>query len=43
MVSEAETSVKAILGNPMMIEAYQEDVRDNGKLFPEGSKTVKIE
>ena len=42
-VSETETSVKAILGNPTMIEAYKEGVPDNGKLFPEGSKTVKIE
>jgi len=42
-VSETETSVKAILGNPTMIKAYKESVPDNGKLFPEGSKTVKIE
>ncbi len=26
-----------------MIEAYKEGAPDNGKLFPEGSKTVKIE
>jgi len=42
-VSETKTSVKAILGNPTMIEAYKQGVPDNGKLFPEGSKTVKIE
>ena len=42
-VSETKTSVKAILGNSTMIEAYKEGVPDNGKLFPEGSKTVKIE
>jgi len=42
-VSETESSVKAILGNPTMIAAYKEGVPDNGKLFPEGSKTVKIE
>ncbi len=42
-VSETKTSVKAILGNPTMIEAYKSGVPDNGKLFPEGSKTVKIE
>jgi Cytochrome P460 len=42
-VSETKTSVKAILGNPTMIQAYKEGVPDNGKLFPEGSKTVKIE
>ena len=42
-VSETRTSVKAILGNPTMIEAYKSGVPDDGKLFPEGSKTVKIE
>ena len=42
-VSETKTSVKAILGNPTMIEAYKQGVPGNGKLFPEGSKTVKIE
>ena len=42
-VSETEGSVKAILGNPAMIAAYKDGVPDNGKLFPEGVKTVKIE
>ena len=42
-VSETEGSVKAILGNPTMISAYKEGIPDNGKRFPEGSKTVKIE
>ena len=42
-VSETEGSVKAILANPAMISAYKEGVPDNGKPFPEGSKTVKIE
>jgi len=42
-VSETEGSVKAILGNPTMIKAYKEGIPDNGKPFPEGSKTVKIE
>ena len=42
-VSETEGSVKAILGNPMMISAYKEGIPDNGKPFPEGSKIVKIE
>ena len=42
-VSETEGSVKAILGNPTMIAAYKEGIPDNGKPFPEGSKTVKIE
>jgi hypothetical protein len=42
-VSETETSVKAILGNAAVIGAYKEGIPDNGKLFPEGSKFVKIE
>jgi hypothetical protein len=42
-VSETEGSVKAILANPTMIKAYKEGIPDNGKPFPEGSKTVKIE
>jgi Cytochrome P460 len=42
-VSETEGSVKAILGNPTMIGAYKEGIPGNGKLFPEGSKIVKIE
>jgi hypothetical protein len=42
-VSETETSVKAILGNAKVIEAYKEGIPDNGKLFPEGSKFAKIE
>jgi hypothetical protein len=42
-VSETESSVKAILGNPTMIKAYKDGVPDNGKPFPEGSKIVKIE
>jgi hypothetical protein len=42
-VSETEGSVKAILGNPTMINAYREGIPDNGKAFPEGSKAVKIE
>jgi hypothetical protein len=42
-VSETETSVKAILGNPTMIAAYKEGIPGNGKAFPEGSQAVKIE
>lgn len=37
-VSETETSVKAILGYPTMIEAYKEGVPDNGKLFPKAPR-----
>ncbi len=42
-VSETQGSVKSILANPAMINAYREGVPGNGKLFPEGSKIVKIE
>jgi hypothetical protein len=42
-VSATGTSVKAILANPVMIKAFKEDIPDNGKPFPEGSKIVKIE
>ena len=42
-VSDTETSIKAILGNPAMIEAYRKGVPENGKPFPEGAKVVKIE
>jgi hypothetical protein len=42
-VSETKTSVKAILANPVMLNAYKEGIPGNGKPFPEGSKIVKIE
>ena len=42
-VSETKTSVKATLGNPTMIGAYKSGVPENGHLFPEGSKIMKIE
>ena len=42
-VSETEGSVKAILANPIMIEAYKQGIPANGKPFPEGSKIVKVE
>lgn len=34
--------VRIILGNPVMINAYQEGIPGNGKLFPDGSTIVKI-
>ena len=42
-VSETKTSVKAILANDVMIQAYKDGVPGNDKSFPEGSKIVKIE
>jgi hypothetical protein len=41
--SVTEGSVKSILANPTMINAYKEGIPGNGKPFPEGSKVVKIE
>ena len=42
-VSETESSLKTILANQTMIAAYKQGIPENGKPFPEGSKTVKIE
>jgi hypothetical protein len=42
-VSETAGSVKAILGNAAMIQAYEAGVPDNGQPFPDGVKVVKIE
>jgi hypothetical protein len=42
-VSQVEDGVKAIVGNPAMISAYQSGVPGKGKPFPDGSKIVKIE
>jgi Cytochrome P460 len=32
----------AILGNPMMIKAYESGIPENGKPFPDGAKMAKI-
>jgi Cytochrome P460 len=42
-VSQTEDGIKAILGNPAMINANKEGIPGNGKPFPEGSMVVKIE
>jgi len=42
-VSTTNTGIKAILGNPKMIEAYEEGIPGNGKPFPDGAAIVKIE
>jgi hypothetical protein len=42
-VSQTDDGIKAILGNPAMINAYQEGIPGNGKPFPEGSIIVMIE
>ena len=42
-VSETNSQVKAILANDVMMAAYRQGLPADGKLFPEGSKVVKIE
>jgi hypothetical protein len=42
-VSQTDTSVKAIVANPIMIAAYRNGLPASGKTFPEGSKVAKIE
>src|SRR6202041_1206839 len=42
-VSQTETLMKVILANDVMMEAYRRGLPADGKLFPEGSKIVKIE
>lgn len=42
-VSQTEGAVKLISANPAMIAAYMAGLPASGKLFPEGSRIVKIE
>ena len=42
-VSQTETQLKVILANDVMMAAYRKGLPADGKLFPEGSKIVKIE
>lgn len=41
-ISQDRGRVAAILGNPVMIEAYQAGIPGNGKPFPDGAKMAKI-
>src|SRR5262249_30304779 len=41
-ISENQGQIAAILGNPIMIDAYKEGVPGNGKPFPDGAKMAKI-
>ena len=38
-VSETEGSLKAILANPAMIEAYKDGISGNGNLFPKAPRS----
>jgi hypothetical protein len=42
-VSQTETLMKVIVANDVMMKAYRHGLPADGKLFPEGSKIVKIE
>ena len=42
-VSQTPGSLKLISANPVMMEAYRKGLPATGKLFPDGSKVVKIE
>jgi hypothetical protein len=42
-LTEAANVIRAIVANPVMIQAYQEGIPGNGKPFPDGSKIVKLE
>ena len=41
-VSQDGDLIAAILGNPVMIDAYQAGIPGNGKSFPDGAKLAKI-
>jgi Cytochrome P460 len=41
-VSQTKDAFAVILANPVMIDAYRAGIPDNGKPFPDGSKTAKI-
>ena len=42
-VSQTEKQLKVILASDVMMSAYKQGLPASGKLFPEGSKIVKIE
>ena len=42
-VSQTQTLLKVIVANEVMMDAYRQGLPADGKLFPEGSKIVKIE
>jgi len=42
-VSQVKAGIKVIAANPVMINAYRSGLPADGKIFPDGSKIVKIE
>ena len=41
-LSQSEKAIAVILGNPVMINAYQAGIPGNGKPFPDGAKMAKV-
>ena len=41
-ISHNHEMLAAILGNPVMIDAYKAGIPDNGKPFPDGAKMAKV-
>ena len=41
--SQTNDSIKVIVANPAMIEAYRKGIPNDGEVFPKGSKVAKIE
>ena len=41
-ISQRDTAIAVILGNPVMIAAYQAGIPGNGKPFPDGAKMAKV-
>src|SRR5579862_5731322 len=42
-VSQTDNLLKAMVANPIMMDAYRAGIPGNGKPFPDGSKIAKIE
>jgi len=42
-VSQTKTGIKAIIANPIMMDAFRSGLPASGKTFPDGSKIAKIE
>jgi hypothetical protein len=42
-VSQTDSQLKVIVANDVMLDAYRQGLPADGKLFPDGSKVVKIE
>ena len=42
-VSQSETEIKAIVANPVIMDAFRSGLPSSGKLFPNGSKIAKLE